>query len=82
MMIFNKKEVLEKINISQLSNGMSFSEDIKARVIFSGLKWQEKKINIKKRRDGPSKLRPLSDGIRNILHMFSILYDLKIRKNH
>jgi len=81
MMIFNKNKVLEKINISQLSNGMSFSEDIKARVIFSRLKWQEKKINIKKRRNGPSKLRPLSDGVKNILHMFSVFYDLRISKN-
>jgi glycosyltransferase involved in cell wall biosynthesis len=82
MMIFNKNKVLEKINISKLSNGMSFSEDIKARVIFSRLKWQEKKINIKKRRNGPSKLRPFSDGVKNILHMFFIFYDLRIRKNH
>ncbi|TRZ79854.1 glycosyltransferase family 2 protein [bacterium] len=80
MVIFRREKLFSNININALSNGMAFSEEIKVNVIFSGLKWNEKKINIKKRK-GTSKLNPIYDGIKNISKLFKLYYELKIRKN-
>ena len=80
MVIFKRKEFFSNININALSDGMAFSEEIKVRAIFSGLKWKEGKINIKKR-EGASKLNPLYDGIKNIKKLFKLYYEIKIKKS-
>ena len=74
------RKLFGNIDINTLSNGMAFSEEIKLRAIFSGLKWNEKKINIKKRK-GASKLNPFYDGIKNVSKLFKLFYEIRIKRN-
>jgi len=80
MMVFRKEKLFNKINVGLLSNGMAFSEEIKARIIFTKLRWKEGKITIKKRQ-GASKLNPVCDGVKNVSKLFKLYYEIRTKGN-
>lgn len=76
MMIF-KKEILKKIKLE--SGDMPISEELKIKTIFNKFKYGE--INIPYYpREGKSKLSILKHGIKNLLFLFKLRFDLLNRK--
>jgi len=77
MWIF-KKSVLKKISLT--SPGFSIVEEFRARIINKSIKFAELPISCNKRQ-GFSRLSPFKDGVKNILFLFIIFYEFRIKKN-
>ncbi|MDD5111024.1 MAG: glycosyltransferase family 2 protein [Candidatus Altiarchaeota archaeon] len=81
MWAFNR-EFLDKINLSQMSDKMPFSQEMKLCAAFSGLRIVELPIRYRKR-SGVAKLSPLRDGWDNLKSLITFRSTLsRVLKKH
>lgn len=77
MLVFKKQKVLAHLPLGRMSDGMAFSEELKARVIRAGFSFREVPVVIKQRQYGGGKLAALPDGIRNLKRLVELYYELR-----